>query len=121
VAAEITSGDQMENFLQKHPKCSHLLPTNCTHETEFFFEKLIVPQLLKELAVLYGTRRFVTLFTTALLSILGQTVPVDSVCPIPSRYITLTYPTIYFLGLPSCLFNPVFLGSCMWNSEGLTV
>jgi len=26
----------MEIFLQKQLKCSHLLPTNCTHGNEFF-------------------------------------------------------------------------------------
>jgi hypothetical protein len=43
----------------------HSHPRSVTPRSRTFLEKLIVPQLVKKLPVFYGTRRFITAFTTA--------------------------------------------------------
>jgi hypothetical protein len=72
-----------------------------------FPEKTAGPQLVKKLAAFYGTRRFITAFTsTRHLSLSRFISPIRASLPVSWRYVVILSSQVH-LGLPSCLFHTV--------------
>ena len=76
-----------------------------TPRSRFFPEKLTGPQLVKKFSAFYGTRRFITAFTSARppVHILSQINSVHASPPTSWRHVVIL-SSLLRLGLPSCLF-----------------
>jgi hypothetical protein len=73
-------------------------------------------KLLKEFAVFYRTRRFITAFTSVRHLNLSCTSSIQAVTPHPTTWRSiLILPSYLFLGLPSCLFLSGFLTETLYK------
>ena len=79
-------------------------------------EKLTGFQLVKKFPVFYGTRRFITAFTSARHLSLSWASSIHSVPPHPTSWRSILILSSHLcLGLPSCLFPSVFPTKTMYS------
>ena len=83
---------------------TYLLTPRC----RVFFEKLIDLQLVKKFPAFYGTRRFITVFTSSRHLSPSWAISIQSIPPHPTSWrAILILPSYLRLGLPTGLFTQV--------------
>ena len=94
---------------------SHFTGTCCiilylfTPLSRVLIEKLTGSQLVKKFSAFYGTRRFITVFTSARHLSLSWASPIQSMPPHPTSWRSILLLSCHLrLGLPRVLFTPCF-------------
>ena len=81
------------------------LDTYFTPRCRVLLEKLTGLQLVKKFPAFYGTRRFITAFTSFRHPSLSWASSIQSTCPQPTYWRSILILSAHLrLGLPSCLF-----------------
>ena len=111
--AKCTSGVVLMNCpFSRMPFLGHFIVIVLTYLTPWcrvLLEKLTGLQLVKKFPAFYGTRRFITAFTSLRHPSLSCARPIQSTCPQPTSWRSiLILPTHLRLGLPSGLFPSGF-------------
>ena len=89
--------------------CTYLLPYLLTPWSRVLLEKLTVSQLVKKFPTFYGTRKFITAFTTARHLSLSWARSIQSMPAHPTSWISILLLSSHLrLGLPSGLFPTGF-------------
>ena len=90
------------------PMCHMYLLTYLLHGAESFLRSQLVLQLVKKFPTFYGTRKFITVLTSARHLSVSWANSIQSTQPPPTSWRSILIFSHLRLGLPSCLFPSGF-------------
>ena len=86
-----------------------------TPQSRILLEKLTGSQLVKIFPAFYGTRRFITAFTSARRLSLSWAKSIQSIPPHPTSWRSILLSYHLHLGFPSCFFPSWFLTTTLYT------